>query len=121
MEKVIITIKHDIPVQRLTDLICVALEGGSNYWYRIEKREMLELPYWEALKVCGRILISNHYVQNEDKKRSEWLDLYGMEQGLKTMQEKYPRHFNDFIEHNDDAVTGDVFLQCCLFGEVLYG
>jgi hypothetical protein len=37
------------------------------------------------------------------------------------MAQAYTRHFADFINQNDDAITGDVFLQCCLLGEVLYG
>jgi len=37
------------------------------------------------------------------------------------MAEKYPRHFHNFLEENDDAETGDVFIQCCLFGEIVYG
>jgi hypothetical protein len=31
-----------------------------------------------------------------------------------------PRHFADFLNEKADAVTGDAFLQCCLFGEVIY-
>jgi hypothetical protein len=27
----------------------------------------------------------------------------------------------DFIDENDDAITADVFLQFCLFGDVIYG
>jgi hypothetical protein len=40
--------------------------------------------------------------------------------GLKVMAEKYPHHWQDFVSENDDAITGDVFLQCCLFGEIVY-
>jgi hypothetical protein len=32
-----------------------------------------------------------------------------------------PRHFADVLNENDDAGTGDVFLQCCLFGEIIFG
>lgn len=28
----------DIPVERLQDLLCNALEGGSNYWYLITSK-----------------------------------------------------------------------------------
>jgi hypothetical protein len=37
------------------------------------------------------------------------------------MVEKYPRHYADFKDGDEDASTGDVFLQCCIFGEVVYG
>jgi len=37
------------------------------------------------------------------------------------MAKKEPRHFADFLKEDYDETTGDVFLQCCLFGEVIYG
>jgi hypothetical protein len=37
------------------------------------------------------------------------------------MAREYGRHFSDMIAENDDATTADVFLQCCLFGELVYG
>ena len=32
-----VTLPVQVSKQRLADLLCCALEGGSNYWYRIEK------------------------------------------------------------------------------------
>jgi hypothetical protein len=37
------------------------------------------------------------------------------------MAADYPRHFADLVNENDDADTGDAFVQCCVFGEVIYG
>jgi hypothetical protein len=48
------------------------------------------------------------------------LDMAAIKNGLKVMAEKYPHHWQDFVSENDDAITGDVFLQCCLFGEIVY-
>ena len=44
-----------------------------------------------------------------------------VEKGLKLMQEQYPRHYADLVEENDDAITGDVWLQLTVFGDVIYG
>jgi len=44
-----------------------------------------------------------------------------IEQGLNLMLEKAPKHFADFFSGNDDVITGDIFLQMCLFGEVKFG
>ena len=41
--------------------------------------------------------------------------------GLAIMAEKYPRHFADLLNENDDADTHDVFMQCVVLGEVVYG
>jgi len=49
------------------------------------------------------------------------LDLNAIEKGLQLMATKFPDHFADFIKEQDDATTGDVFLQCCLFKDVIYG
>ena len=40
--------------------------------------------------------------------------------GLDVLASRYPRHFADLVNENCDAITADVLLQCCFFGEVLY-
>ena len=120
-------------VERVSDLLCSALEGGSNYWYMIE--EFIEPP--TVVKTTGldgvfrhldypcspggALMVSDAKACNEGSKRTERLDLTSMARGLEIMREKYTRHFADWVHENDDADTGDVFLQCCLFGEVVYG
>lgn len=37
------------------------------------------------------------------------------------MAEKWPRHFGNFISENEDAETGDVFIQLALLGDIVYG
>jgi hypothetical protein len=37
------------------------------------------------------------------------------------MRDQYPRHFADLVGEDDDAITGDVWLQLAVFGEVIYG
>lgn len=46
-----------------------------------------------------------------------------VETGLQNFatDEDVKHHFADFVREDYDAVTGDVFLQICLFGKVLYG
>ncbi len=48
------------------------------------------------------------------------LDLTSIANGLNVMASRYPRHFADFLNENTDGITGDVFLQCCLLGEVIH-
>lgn len=58
----------------------------------------------------------------EDKRWT--LNMESIRKGLETMahlkQGEGGHHFGDFMAENDDATTGDVFLQCCLFGEIVY-
>ena len=49
------------------------------------------------------------------------LTLADIQKGLETMRDKYPHHWADLVEENDDLITGDVFLQCAVFGELVYG
>lgn len=127
-----IPVTTDIPIQRVSDLLCSAFEGGSNYWYQIDKfikplnfnnseegdEKFRHLSY--PINEGGALVISADE-EEEGKPVTYSLNLETIEKGLKVMAEKYPRHFNDFMQENDDACTGDVFLQCCLFGEVIFG
>jgi hypothetical protein len=29
-------------------------------------------------------------------------------------------HWHNWMKENDDTITGDVYLQCCIFGEIIY-
>ena len=48
------------------------------------------------------------------------LDLKSIRRGLEYLATKYPRHFADLVNENTDAITANVLLQCCLFGELIY-
>lgn len=127
----IVTVPTSIDEQRVSDLLVSAFEGGSNYW--IEKISKLVEPverkfecednedgfmkkYEYPFNMGGEVHIK---VCDDDK--TYILNRAAIERGLTTMATKFSRHFNDFISENDDAETGDVFLQCCLFDDVIFG
>lgn len=57
-------------------------------------------------------------VSGEGDDKAEYrLDREAVIKGLKIFAEVCTRHYNDWITENDDAITGDVFLQCCIFPE----
>lgn len=143
-----ITVTATVPLQRIRDMLCSAFEGGSNYWYRIEEfvppseaylyretclvhgsRVNCECPRHSydhldfPVSPGGALLISDYNGCDGDEKgmRTERLDLTSLARGLQIMHDKYPRHYGNFAAENDDAETADVFLQCCLFGEIVYG
>jgi hypothetical protein len=41
--------------------------------------------------------------------------------GLQVLATKYPHHFADIVGDKSDCTTGDVLVQCALFGEIVYG
>lgn len=114
--------------ERIQDLLTSALEGGSNYWYIIKKynyppgqtRQSLgiQFPHTELPFKGGSLLIGDI---EGDKEYDKILDRSAIQKGLQLMAEKYPKHYADFLSKNDDAATGDVFLQLALFGEVVFG
>lgn len=121
-----VTIEVSLSYATIWNLLICAIEGGSNYWYMIRKTEFApglsrknftyihEIPFTE-----GCTLWIGDKEDNKDPAKP--LNLETMKTGLKVMSEKYPRHFRNLVDENEDAETGDVFLQCCLFGEIVYG
>jgi len=126
---------------RLRCLLCSALEGGSNYWYMHVRNEfppgvtyadfreggrLTLAEYWHPLELipfvegCA-IFITTEAAGDEGDTTERRLDRAALLRGIEIMAAKYPRHFANVVSENDDAETGDVFLQCCLFGEIVYG
>ncbi len=61
-------------------------------------------------------------MDDEDQPCDWTLDAAAIQRGLDT----FPKvakgyHYRSAIGENDDAITADVFVQCCLFGEIVYG
>ena len=111
-------------------LLCNAFEGGSNYWYTINRFVVPKAEPWkfpgdkEVFRHIGYPLTTGGAVivaDKEDEGKEYRLDLKAIQRGWKLLKETQPRHYADVLKENADATTGDVFLQCCLFGEVVYG
>ena len=130
MKKVSVVARVEFDEDRMCTLLCSALEGGSNYWYKITK--FVEPPKLEYRTDESQVFRHLDYPMNEggaifikdlfgDYPQPYTLDRKRMVKGLQVMADKFPRHFRNFMEENDDAETGDVFLQCCIFGDVVFG
>lgn len=135
----------EVPIRRIGDLLCCAFEGGSNYWYMIEEfhkpahdpstwaflldrpeqpvgvKDFTVFKHIDYPLNAGGALIVSDAKGTDTEKRSERLDLNSIERGMAVFVKKYPKHFAAFMGEEEDACTGDVFLQCCLFGEAVYG
>lgn len=133
-DKLMVMAKHELTWQNVSDLLCSAFEGGSNYWYMIEEfhippelrgvpkeRVFRHLDY--PTRAGGSIVVSNARLVDEegDTLDKRVTDRPRLVEALQLMAEKHPRHFSDFIREGGDADTGDVFLQLAVLGEVRYG
>lgn len=127
-------IKHELTAEQISDVLCSAFEGGSNYWYHID--EQIKPSEWQfdsdpqrsphlhwlhdyPLNPNGALLISDTTEDNEHGVMT--LDGEAIQRGLDVLAEKYHHHVTDIVQENADADTGDALLQCCLFGDIIYG
>jgi len=146
-----ITRTFTITRQQVIDLLSSALEGGSNYWYwnldytldETSAKEVEEVSggvfrgYWAPFS-GGRMTLEIQEnsagipywdgegegwakVEGDEPGRTWVLDLDALQRGMAIMSERYPRNFADLQSENGDANTGDVYLQCCLFGQIVFG
>ena len=118
---------------RVAYLLCSALEGGSNYWAEIKSaKKPKEFSFILDADLGGEdpepcILDypfnggSITFADSEGDMPDSVLDLEAIGKGLQVMATNYSGHWQDVINEKEDAATGDVFLQCCLYGEIIFG
>jgi len=121
-----VTIPIKFTKQRVWDLLCCGMESGSYGSFTIigyEPENIRDTPgcsyaHIDTPFLGGTILMKDKWGDSEDVYR---LDREALESGLTIMGEKYPRHMSDFINEGEDVITGDVFIQCALLGDIVYG
>ena len=99
--------------ERVTDLFSCGLEGGIGYWCAVT--EVKGSGYYDINNPEWSITFE---LLDKDKKLVLTKDK--LSKGLQTMANKYPNHWANFINENEDGITGDVYVQCCLLNEVVY-
>lgn len=131
-----LTQSHFLAQEGLSDLLSVATFG--NYWPVIKiKRSEYHLAEeyknvciedkWAAILVNGgTLVVYDEYEMDSELNDGEeptkhYLTLKDVRKGLRLMKKEYPHHYADLVEENDDTITGDVWLQLAVFGEVIYG
>lgn len=113
---------------KIVNAIIGAFEGGSAYWLReadytyqpsgIKGSPLYaETDFWAK---GGKMMIRYDDPEGDGLKTKE-IGLDEIRLGLRSMATESPRHFNDLLSENDDAITHDVFIQHVLFSEVVYG
>jgi len=131
MESISVQATLDIPITRIADLLCTAFEGDVGYWACIVGYNTPSEPrsvygsktihkYVDYPLTGGAIKLT---IQDDEDAQTDpyIIDGDAISRGLNIMAKKYPRHFANFIQEQEDAETGDVFVQCCIFGEIVYG
>lgn len=124
----------EVPFEHITNAIIGAIEGGSTYWMD----SFAPLPASEDIRAELRADDKVWYAEPEFWERGgsarttfdkptasdpghRTIGKDELVKGLSVMATKAPKHFADLISENDDAITHDVFIQCVLFGEIVFG
>ncbi len=132
MKPFTVTLTHTLTSEQISDILTSALEGGSNYWCRVvdclapmttwefDSEPKSEQGHWAQdfpLNPGGKVLIVDKL---DGDAGVLTLDAEAIQKGLNVLAEKYPWHITNILSENDDAETGDVLLQCSLFGDIIY-
>ena len=122
--------------ENLVNLLSVATYG--NYWpvVRVFKSDNVkglfndcdcrEDKWAKALMEGKGVVVYDNYEMDSELNEGEtptkhYLTMDNVRKGLELMRDEYPHHYADLMEEEDDAITGDVWLQLAVFGEVIYG
>jgi hypothetical protein len=146
-----VAIKVTTPIthQTLWDVLSTSVDAGTltgNYLvfedHHVPKGREDEVEFcWVDPPFAGgyvtvRVMdpsLDSHPDEDEEKwERNTCFGLVGMPRhidldmlclGMQTLANKYPRQMAEIVSEGGgvDVIVADVFLQCCLFGEVIYG
>lgn len=105
-----IEVKIKIKTKRISDLISNGIAHGIDYWCSSCRSS----EDFDKLKDKP-----DTFIEHEDNKSHQLTHEKAVE-GLKLMAKNFPDHFGDFMAEKDDATTADVFIQLCLFKDIVY-
>jgi hypothetical protein len=129
-----ITVPLDIDRGIIRDALLTAWEHGSGYWaididthappkanlmvHGVTVNSFVDYP----LSRGGYLLVTADEHENKDEAQGRWrLDLDAIGRGLCVMAKHHPRHFGNLLANTGNTEAADVFVQCCLFGKIVFG
>lgn len=134
-----VVVNYEVTPDIICSLFVSAFEGGSTYWMQsadlLTKHEPKPGKYFHESEVIwwGRDSVyaedfrielgfddPNHEDGEGNGAGRKVITPDDLQRGLQLMANNYPEHFNSIRTENMDAETGDVLLQCILFGEIVY-
>jgi hypothetical protein len=130
-----ITVKTtvEITIERIKDLLCCAFEGGIDYWgfakhLTLAQREEIKTDYYHERPAMGGSLT---ILDNETQEELGIIDMESMKQALQYMADGtdkngkdcpgFKKHWDWILRENEDAGTGDIFVQLAVMGVVEFG
>lgn len=104
-----IKVAVEVPVDAIDSMLVSAVEsGGIGYWAKVKNANPNKS--YRGMTVT----------EVDDKKRSAIIDRAAIKRGLAIMAKDHRDSFDDILERADKN-TADVFVQCIVLGDVVYG
>jgi hypothetical protein len=104
-----------------------SFEGGSREWLaeiEVVRDPSRECRFHSDMPFFGaelQLVVHDGYNPLTDgAKFHRNLTLQALVEGFQILAQKYPHHAMDLLADNGDAVTGDVLVQCAIFGDIVY-
>lgn len=129
--------RHFTTQQGLSDLLSVATYGNGWPLIKVFKSDSEKGLFdkcdcredkWATALIKGKgVVVYDCYALDDAETEEEKAEarheitLDDVKKGLERMRDSYPYHWADLVEENDDLITGDVWLQLTVFGELIYG
>lgn len=118
-----------ITLGRADDMLSGAIDGASSYWAEIhdiqKPKDFVRNPdvHYTMLDYVYQGGSIDVYERN-DWEEPEFLGIINIQSiadGIHTMLTRFPFHYGNMLNNNDDATTHDVFMQLAVMGDIVYG
>lgn len=127
-----VKVETEVSLRRVCDMMIGAIEGGSTYWAQSVKYigavALADNLYWydcpELLNQPGEIFEIRYDDPDKEEgngKGRKRVTSAAIKRGLSIMANDCPKAFAEMLSENDDSTTADIFLQCVVLGDVIYG
>lgn len=132
-------IQSDISDDKVLNTLISGVEGGISYWCRavegyaaLAQCAMVPVsdPEHDARQAAafsgwcqrgGKLVLFEHDAHDREHGARYVLDATAIARGLAVICEQYPHHSDGILDGTGDAITGDVLIQCAVFGRLVYG
>ena len=134
-----IKVKYTIDYDGFESLIVTAWEGGINYWADISYESLHKMNlYAEKNGFSGEpfsvrfakfiwdgnsatiVDVEQDLYDDKQEEIIGKIDMRSIKKGWQIFSQQ-KHHFNDFLDGSTDAITADVWFQCCSLGDLVYG
>lgn len=119
-------VETEVSDEQVLSLLLSAFSGGSAYW--IESIKLIQpdkkwFPQVDESLPTGDFILKGGTAEIMDGEGEQMLVLTKDKiwHGVQDFSDNHPTDFADMLTENADQNTGDIFLQCCLFGKAIYG